>query len=96
MNRLDKFRQERYFKRKCRMMVLLFLLLVVAGIGISDYSVNSLMNGRKAIEVVSFERKDSSYLALNFAGYRFYINTGHINRDINKFKNQAAKILGLG
>jgi hypothetical protein len=93
-NRVEKFKQIRAERKKVKMVVLLFAVLIVTGICISDLSVNSLMNNDNSIKLISFEKDDSS-LTINFLNEKLNLNAGEFGKSFKKIQNTAARMFGL-
>lgn len=76
MNRVEKYRSIKLYKRKCRRMILLFLFLTITGILIADYSINGLMTDENRVKIISVNTSDSQ-LELCFMNIRLYIEKIH-------------------
>ncbi|HEX3030090.1 MAG TPA: hypothetical protein VHT34_12490 [Clostridia bacterium] len=93
MNRVDVFRQKRQFRRKIKIVVITFLLFILAGIVIADYSVNSLMKDENRIEMVTMDNK-KDYYVFDLLGKKIYIKLTHIKNDCEKVKDMIRSIIG--
>lgn len=85
MNRVERFRQLRKSRRKYILVVILFIMLVISGICIVDYSINSLMYDNNQIEVLSFRNSDNCF-EISILKNKFYVNTTYMKRDYEKLK----------
>lgn len=93
MNRLEKYKQIRNLKQKYLLSIFLFVMLLVSGMCIADYSTNKLMGEGNGINLFTM-KNNNSYMEIIFLNQRLYINTQYINRDIGRLKNEASKLLG--
>ncbi len=94
MSRVEKFKLARRYKTKCIMTLLLFFTLVFAGICLSDYSVNMIMKNQSQIEIIKLEKKDDSYIMVDFMNLKLYFNTLYIKEDIERLKAGIQDFLG--
>jgi hypothetical protein len=93
MGRLEKFRQARNIRHKYFLSAVIFLFLLVAGMVIADYSVNSLIEGDMGVSVFAVENS-GKYIEITFMNQKLYVNTQYINRDLGKLKLQVARLFG--
>ncbi|MCX7921938.1 MAG: hypothetical protein N3B21_08005 [Clostridia bacterium] len=91
MSRVEKFRQARLVRIKCILLFMLFFLIAVAGLCVSDYSINSVMKNEKAVKLITFRNISNAYLEVNFLSKKTYINIKYIIRDYQKIKNKIKK-----
>lgn len=96
MSRLEKYRQIRINKRKFRLSMLMFLIVIITGLCIADYSINGLMKNEYAIEFVSVDKVGPSLYSINIFDYRFLINTEYVEKDFNRVRSTIGSILGFG
>lgn len=94
MSRVEEYRQKRHLKRKYAAAFILFLFIITAGICMSDYSFNSIMNNEKHLELIRFTKESGSYLEINLMNKKLFVNIKYISQDFQKIKNDAEKILG--
>lgn len=64
---------------------MLFVLILVTGSCIADYSVNSLMRSEECVSLLSLRNK-GSYYEISFLNKRFYFNTEYIERDLKRIR----------
>ncbi|AUS95924.1 hypothetical protein CDQ84_07610 [Clostridium thermosuccinogenes] len=95
MGRVERFREIRISRRKFRLSFLFFFLLVITGLCVVDYSVNSIMKNEYSVEFVSLEREGSSLYSLNIFDHKIYINTEYVEKDFRRIKSAINSILGL-
>lgn len=86
MSRVDRFRQYRYIRRKIAASFILFVLLMITGIFVADYSVNSILRNEKKINIVSIKAVKGNFIEISLMNQRIYINTRYINRDLKRIK----------
>ncbi|MCX7842677.1 MAG: hypothetical protein N2489_06345 [Clostridia bacterium] len=96
MGRLEKFKQERRNRRIVGLSLLLFFILVISGILVADYSVNTLMRNEKHINIVSFERVGESLIHIKFMDAGIYINTTYIRRDYQRLRDALKGFFRIG
>lgn len=92
-NRTEKYRQVRLLKRKCRLVFLLSLILLVLGVCAADYSVNTLVKNDKRISFISFSRQGNYYRA-SFLNMSFYIDTRKVVSDFTVIRDKAVDFAG--
>jgi len=91
LNRVEKFREIRKIKRKVAVSFLLFMLILLIGTGVADYSVNNLMKNEKSVNIISFH-DNSEYFEINIMNFRLYFNTTYLDRDYHRFLDFLSKI----
>lgn len=91
MNRLEKFRQIRQVKRKFLSIVFLCVFLLISGICIVDYSVNSLIRNNKNVGLIEL-KSSKSYIEVCLLNNKLYINTSYINRDIKRIRKLVSDV----
>jgi len=94
LGRLEKFRQERYYRRRLRISLVLFFLLLIIGTTLADFSVNSLMNGRDGLNMLMFSSNGSN-LEIVIMNRKINIDTTYIKQDIDRIKGYIVNMLGL-
>ena len=87
-SRVQKFRKIRKNRNKMISVVVIFLLFVLIGISVSDYSINALMNNQTRIEMV---QQDNSAFVFNFLNHKIYLKKDFLNVEFQQIK----KLLGL-
>lgn len=92
MNRLEKFRGIRNYRRKLFSSFFLFFFLLISGICITDSSVNGLMKNENSVRIIYVNSKDSS-IEINFMSRKVLINTTYISSDLSRFKNMIDNLL---
>lgn len=94
MSRVEKFKQKRNLRHKYVSAVLLFFLMLTAGILSVDYSTNYLVSGRHGIALIALNNKAAS-LEIVFMNQKLYVNTQYINSDLKKLKGELQKLFGI-
>lgn len=92
MSRLERFKEIRAVRRRYLFSILIFFMLLIPGICISDYSVNSILKDEKRIEVVGLKNINNQYLEVNLFKIKYHINIKYLFRDYEKVKKS---ILGV-
>lgn len=93
MKRVERFKEIRIKQRRIVISLFLFFFMIISGICISDYSVNSLMKNENRIGLVTLEKKDASLYLLNILNIEIYINTRYVEEDFKKVKSVVAAML---
>lgn len=86
MNRLEKFRESRRYRRKIFSSFFLFFSLLLTGICLVDYSVNSLMNGESRINIVLVQSEESK-VEITLMNKKFRLDTKYIKKDMKKIRD---------
>lgn len=86
MNRVEKFREIRKYRRKMFSSFFLFFLLLATGICIVDYTVNSLIKDENCINIVSIQNREL-YLEIALMNKKLQLDIRHIREDIEKIKD---------
>lgn len=94
MSRVEQFRTVRQTRLKYSISFLLFFILLITGICVVDYAVNSITRNVNKIDIISVKSIDESYYELSFANEEFYLDTKYIKRDFTRLKNSIMRILG--
>ncbi|RCX17973.1 hypothetical protein DFR58_106142 [Anaerobacterium chartisolvens] len=94
MSRVESFKRARRYRAKCIMTLVLFFTLVFAGVCLSDYSVNMIMKNQSKIEIIKLEKKDDSYIMVDFMNLKLYLNTLYVKEDIERLKAGIQSFLG--
>ena len=81
MNRVQRFREIRYFRIKLITIFSVFILTLFAGIGAVDYSMSSLLSDEQRIHIFSIRPYGEEYCKISFFDKSLYINTKYISRD---------------
>lgn len=90
-SRVERFRQARMLRRKCRFVFLFFLVLLVLGVCAADYSVNVLVKNEKKIGLIYISKYNDYYKA-SFLNVTFYIDVRKLSSDFSNMKNKAEEI----
>jgi hypothetical protein len=93
MGRLESFKQIRVTRRRYILSAFIFIMLMIPGICISDYSVNSILMNEKRIEIVGIKNVNNTYLELNLLKKKYYINIKYLQRDYEKVKNRIFEMI---
>lgn len=94
MNRLEKFKEIRRYRRKIAASFFLSASLLLTGTFITDRSVNSLVRDVEGIEIISIINS-GSYIELSFMNQKLYFNTTYLNRDYSRVRDGIANLLGI-
>jgi len=93
--RLEKYRSIRRQRRKYRCVVIFFLILLLVGLCIVDYSSNYLIKNEHRIAFVAIKSLDDYNYEICFFNKKFYISTYIIKQDIENIKNRVKKFAGF-
>lgn len=91
MSRLEKYREIRITRKRYLLSVIIFLMLIIPGLCIVDYSVNSIMKGENRIDVLAIKNIKSQYIEITLMNRKHYINTVYLRRDYERFKKIILK-----
>lgn len=91
MSRAARFKSMRRHRRNYVSSFFLSVIILILGVGVVDYSVNSLMYNKKEINIISLDRLNDQY-QINFLGYKLSIDTSYIRQD---YKNIVDAIKNL-
>ena len=73
-------------------MVMIFcLFLLVSGLCIVDYSVNSLLRNNSAISMITLKNK-GDFVELSVLNRRLYFNTAYMSSDMEKIRRAIKSI----
>jgi hypothetical protein len=81
MGRVEEFRQARQFRKKLLLALFLFLVMMIVGLCVSDYSINTLLKNSKRVELVKIENKGSTVYELSFLKRKLLIDTVYMRKD---------------
>ena len=84
MNRVEKFRQNRQLKLKIWIAFIFFLVIILTGIAVADYSVNSIMRNERRIEIFSIKEVSGTLIQISIMNQKLDINTKYIKRDYGR------------
>jgi len=93
---MKKYRQIRMNKRKFRLSRLLFFIVIITVLCISDYSINGIMKNEYSIGFVSVDKVGPALYSLNIFDYKILINTEYVEKDFRRVRNTIESILGFG
>ncbi|MCX7710429.1 MAG: hypothetical protein N2484_11345 [Clostridia bacterium] len=94
MGRVERFRQNRQTRRRITAAVTVFLVIMITGIAVADYSISCIMMNQDHIEIISAKEINGSFIQISFMNQKYYINTKYIKRDYNRLKEFAKNKLG--
>jgi hypothetical protein len=86
MSRSEKYKSIRRYKKKCRRIIFLSLLLTITGVIAADYSINKLMASNGKIKVVSFENENSKF-EINVLNYKLKPGSDFIAKLADQIKS---------
>lgn len=84
MNRVQRFRELRHFRRKLIVTFVLFILILCVGIGVVDYSMSGLLKDENSFGIFSVSSYGEDYYRISFFDNAIYINTKYIARDCKR------------
>jgi hypothetical protein len=91
MNRVEEFKILRMHKRKCALILLLFILITFTGILVTDYCLNGIVKNEKKVEVLQVENKNDNIIKLDILNKEINLKCSGV---INDFVNLKEKLLG--
>jgi hypothetical protein len=86
MGRVEKFKEIRLLRRKYIFSFLLIVVVFVAGICFTDYSINSLMKNENRLSIVTYSLKNNSNIEISILNNKFYFDISYLKRDLGKLK----------
>lgn len=86
MSRSEKYKIIKRYKKKCRRIIFLSLILTMAGVIAADYSINKLMASNGKIKVVSFGSEDSKF-EINILNYKIQPGSEFIAKLVDQIKS---------
>lgn len=93
MNRLERYRQIRAWKRKFFFSFLMFFILLSAGITLADYSTNRLMHNENRMSLVAFHNR-GSYLEVSLMNQKVYVDIQKLHGDLDGLLERFRLLLG--
>lgn len=96
MRRYEKYKSERQYKRNIILSLVVFFILIAAGVGIADFSVNSILKDENSIGVIQWNNLKNNYTELEIMNKKIYINTLYIKNDYYKFKSRIKRMIHPG
>lgn len=95
MGRVERFRQLRLIRQRYFYSIMVFVIILTLGICAADYSVNNLLGGRKGLGFISLDNY-GTYIEVGFMNQKVKIDTEYVNKDLDRIKQQAARLFGKG
>lgn len=95
MNRVEKLKQIKIRRRRAVVVTVLLFSLIITGIGITDYSFNSLMKNQRRIEVISFKNLKDSSLEISVMNESITLNTKFIEKDLKSIKDRILRLFNF-
>ncbi|MCX8130998.1 MAG: hypothetical protein N3I35_12980 [Clostridia bacterium] len=92
MNRVERFKVERKFRLKCTLLIVLFLILILTGICVSDYSINTLMKNEKKISLITVKQEGSFNMSVSIMNIAIHLDTSYFSKDLKKIKEKLKEI----
>jgi len=86
MSRSERYRSIKKYKRKCRRVIFLSLILTIAGVIAADYSINKLMASNAKVKVFSFENENSKF-EINILNYKLKPSSDFIAKIVDQVKS---------
>ncbi|HHW30212.1 MAG TPA: hypothetical protein GXX20_00835 [Clostridiaceae bacterium] len=90
MNRLERFRTARRFKRRYTSLFLLFFFIITFGLCIVDYSTNWLLKNQKSIQLIGFYM-EGAFLEVKILDESLKIDVSVILNDLERLKQRFAR-----
>ncbi|HOJ12785.1 MAG TPA: hypothetical protein PK733_19650 [Clostridiales bacterium] len=86
MSRFEKHKNLKKYKKYCRRVFYLSLLLATVGVIAADHSINGLMGNNGKLRIVSFGSEDSRF-EICIMNYRFHPNVEFFVKLADNIKN---------
>jgi hypothetical protein len=93
MNRVEEFKILRNHKRKCIFILLFFLIIIITGILVSDFCINSIIENEKKIDILKMESGKDTIIRFNVLNKVFDLHYGGVVNDFDEIKS---KVIGWG
>lgn len=84
LGRLEKYRGKRQYRRCLILSVTLFWVILISGIWVSDYTINSMMGRRHVPGVFRISSQGHGLYRVDILGYKFKADFSSLN--FNLFK----------
>ncbi len=91
MGRVEKYKQLRNLRQRYVISVVIFVVLLTAGIGTADYSVNSLIGTGRGIRILNVSSNNNK-LEIDFMNQKFQFDLEYVNNDLEKLRQFLAGI----
>lgn len=88
MNRVEEYKLLRVYKRKCVMVLLLFLIITFTGVLVSDYCINSIVKNENKIEVLELKNEDNTTIKLNVLNNVIILHFSGVLKDFDSLKRK--------
>ncbi len=88
MSRLDKYKLRRQVRRVYFFSLLVFLSLILIGLGVVDYTFNGLMKNDNSIEIFNIATNDQ-IVEIDFMNRRTEINITYLERDFQRIVDKV-------
>jgi hypothetical protein len=93
MNRVEEFKILRNHKRKCIFILLFFLIIIITGILVSDFCINSIIKNEKKVDILKMESGKDTIIRFNVLNKVFDLHYGGVVNDFDEIKS---KVIGWG
>jgi hypothetical protein len=93
MNRVEEFKILRNHKRKCIFILLFFLIIIITGILVSDFCINSIIKNEKKVDILKMESGKDTIIRFNVLNKVFDLQYGGVVNDFDEIKS---KLIGWG
>lgn len=87
LTRKTRFRQQRIYKLKIAIVLMLFVAVICSGLLIIDLNKSYMMYGEPRLELLQIERFDKDIYQIKVLNSRFTLNLKYIMRDINNIRS---------
>lgn len=92
LSRVQIFREYRKNRRIFAGLLLFFVLLLITGLIVADFSINSLKSSDAGISLLCFIPEDG-YLEVSILNRKIFFNTSRLQSDLEKIKQFLRSIL---
>ena len=88
MSRVEEFKLLRAYKRKCVMVLLLFLIITFTGVLVSDYCINSIVKNENKVEVLELKNEDNTTIKMNVLNNVIVLHLSGVLKDFDSLKKK--------
>lgn len=95
MGRVEKFKELREFQRKRLLIGFLALGLLISGISMADYALNSLIRNQKHVSFFSIQDANNNCTEISLLNEKIYVDRNIFIRELDGIREMGRKILGF-
>lgn len=92
LTRKIRFRQQRIYKVKIAIVLILFLSILFTGLIVVDFNKSYILYGKPCIELFQIEMIDNDICQLKILNSKFDLNLKYLKKDLNKIKNYIEEL----